>query len=94
MGPEGGSGGGVVVAEGTPEDIAAHPTSYTGVFLAPVLAERPMSRTPKPRAASTTTTHKLPAKKATKKTAASKANPRNAAVTKASTRKTAANNSV
>ena len=33
MGPEGGSGGGTVVAEGTPEDLAAHPTSYTGQFL-------------------------------------------------------------
>ena len=33
MGPEGGSGGGTVVAEGTPEEVAAHPTSYTGQFL-------------------------------------------------------------
>jgi excinuclease ABC subunit A len=33
MGPEGGSGGGTVVAEGTPEQIAAHPDSYTGEFL-------------------------------------------------------------
>jgi excinuclease ABC subunit A len=33
MGPEGGSGGGTVVAEGTPEQIAAHPESYTGEFL-------------------------------------------------------------
>jgi excinuclease ABC subunit A len=33
MGPEGGSGGGTVVAEGTPEQVAAHPTSYTGQFL-------------------------------------------------------------
>ncbi|MGZ4616968.1 MAG: excinuclease ABC subunit UvrA, partial [Actinomycetes bacterium] len=39
MGPEGGSGGGMVVAEGTPEQIAAHPSSYTGAFLGPVLAE-------------------------------------------------------
>jgi excinuclease ABC subunit A len=38
LGPEGGSRGGLVVAEGTPEDIAAHPTSYTGQFLAPLLA--------------------------------------------------------
>ncbi len=37
MGPEGGSGGGVVVAEGTPEDIAKHPDSFTGVFLAELL---------------------------------------------------------
>jgi excinuclease ABC subunit A len=33
MGPEGGSGGGTVVAQGTPEQVAAHPTSYTGAFL-------------------------------------------------------------
>ena len=37
MGPEGGAGGGLVVAEGTPEDVAANPDSYTGRFLAPVL---------------------------------------------------------
>jgi excinuclease ABC subunit A len=36
MGPEGGGGGGTVVAEGTPEDIAAVPESYTGKFLAEV----------------------------------------------------------
>ncbi len=40
MGPEGGSGGGRVVAEGTPEQIAAHPDSYTGVFLRAVLQGR------------------------------------------------------
>ena len=34
LGPEGGDGGGEVVAVGTPEDVAAHPTSYTGRFLA------------------------------------------------------------
>ncbi len=33
MGPEGGDGGGMLVAEGTPEQIAEHPTSYTGEFL-------------------------------------------------------------
>ncbi len=37
MGPEGGSGGGRVVAEGTPEQVAAHPTSHTGRFLRPAL---------------------------------------------------------
>jgi excinuclease ABC subunit A len=40
MGPEGGSGGGTVIAEGTPEDIAADRDSYTGQFLAPLLAQR------------------------------------------------------
>ncbi len=37
MGPEGGSGGGQVVATGTPEEIAANPASHTGHWLAPVL---------------------------------------------------------
>jgi excinuclease ABC subunit A len=39
MGPEGGAAGGMVVAEGTPEEIARIPSSYTGQWLAPVLAE-------------------------------------------------------
>jgi excinuclease ABC subunit A len=38
LGPEGGSGGGTVVATGTPEDVAAQPASWTGQFLAPLLA--------------------------------------------------------
>ncbi|MCL4078870.1 excinuclease ABC subunit UvrA [Coriobacteriia bacterium Es71-Z0120] len=38
LGPEGGDRGGEVVCVGTPEDIAAHPASHTGRFLAPVLA--------------------------------------------------------
>ena len=37
MGPEGGSGGGTVVATGTPEQVADDPTSYTGEFLRPLL---------------------------------------------------------
>jgi excinuclease ABC subunit A len=37
MGPEGGRGGGTVVAEGTPERVAAHPASYTGKFLKELL---------------------------------------------------------
>jgi excinuclease ABC subunit A len=38
LGPEGGDGGGRIVAEGTPEQIAASPESHTGRFLAPLLA--------------------------------------------------------
>ncbi len=38
MGPEGGAGGGQVVAEGTPEQVAANPASYTGRYLQPLLA--------------------------------------------------------
>jgi len=37
MGPEGGRGGGTVVAEGTPEQVAEHPVSYTGKFLKELL---------------------------------------------------------
>ncbi|MGI8946518.1 MAG: excinuclease ABC subunit UvrA [Ornithinimicrobium sp.] len=37
LGPEGGSGGGRVVAEGTPEQVAGLPGSHTGRFLAPLL---------------------------------------------------------
>ena len=38
LGPEGGDGGGTIVAEGTPEEVAENPASFTGQFLAPVLA--------------------------------------------------------
>ena len=37
MGPEGGSGGGMVVAFGTPEDVAKNVASHTGHYLAPLL---------------------------------------------------------
>jgi excinuclease ABC subunit A len=40
MGPEGGDGGGEVVAAGTPEDVAAVDRSYTGRYLAPILKPR------------------------------------------------------
>jgi excinuclease ABC subunit A len=39
LGPEGGTGGGRVVASGTPEEVAATPASYTGKFLREVLPE-------------------------------------------------------
>ena len=37
LGPEGGDGGGTVVATGTPEQLAKVPESYTGQYLKPVL---------------------------------------------------------
>jgi excinuclease ABC subunit A len=40
LGPEGGDGGGEIVAAGSPDDIARTPVSYTGTFLKPVLARR------------------------------------------------------
>ncbi|MCC0807022.1 excinuclease ABC subunit UvrA [Methylobacterium sp. W2] len=43
MGPEGGDGGGIVVAEGTPEQIAKSKASHTGRFLRDVLARRPLA---------------------------------------------------
>jgi excinuclease ABC subunit A len=39
MGPEGGDGGGTLVAAGTPEDIAAHPQSHTGRYLGRTLKQ-------------------------------------------------------
>ena len=44
LGPEGGDGGGEVVVEGTPELVAKTPGSYTGQFLAPLLAARKPAR--------------------------------------------------
>jgi excinuclease ABC subunit A len=44
MGPEGGDGGGRIVAEGTPEDIANSAASHTGRFLREVLARRPLKK--------------------------------------------------
>ena len=37
LGPEGGSGGGMILATGTPEEVAEHPTSHTARFLKPLL---------------------------------------------------------
>jgi excinuclease ABC subunit A len=44
MGPEGGDGGGRIVAEGTPEKVAKAKESYTGQFLAEMLKRRPIRR--------------------------------------------------
>jgi excinuclease ABC subunit A len=38
LGPEGGAGGGMILAAGTPEDVAEHPQSHTARFLKPMLA--------------------------------------------------------
>jgi excinuclease ABC subunit A len=43
MGPEGGVKGGLVIAEGTPEQVALIEKSYTGHFLAPILARAPVA---------------------------------------------------
>jgi excinuclease ABC subunit A len=44
LGPEGGDGGGHIVATGTPEDIAATDASHTGQYLRPYLARQPLRR--------------------------------------------------
>ncbi|WP_137291969.1 excinuclease ABC subunit UvrA [Nocardioides dongxiaopingii] len=82
MGPEGGSRGGTVVAEGTPEDVAGNPESYTGQFLAPLLVGReakqptrrkPAASAPLGRGPAVTKAAAKPARKAVaKKTAARK----------------------
>ncbi|MFB7027315.1 MULTISPECIES: excinuclease ABC subunit UvrA [unclassified Streptomyces] len=99
MGPEGGSGGGLVVAEGTPEEVASVPASHTGKFLREVLgADRisdaaiPAARgTKKTAAKKTATAKKAATAKAApaKKTAATKATATKATATKAAAKKTA-----
>lgn len=68
LGPEGGSGGGAVVAEGTPEQVAAVPASHTGKFLRDVLGDRVSDATP----VRNTSRRGGPAKKAATKAAAKK----------------------
>jgi len=46
LGPEGGDKGGEIVAEGTPEQVAAEPRSYTGGYLKELLAKSARSDTP------------------------------------------------
>ena len=44
LGPEGGDGGGQVIAKGTPEEVAADKKSFTGAFVAPLLKRDKVSR--------------------------------------------------
>jgi len=39
LGPEGGNKGGLIIATGTPEQVAANPVSHTGRFLGPLLSK-------------------------------------------------------
>ncbi|HWO50604.1 MAG TPA: excinuclease ABC subunit A, partial [Ornithinibacter sp.] len=79
LGPEGGSGGGRVIAEGTPEHVATLEHSHTGRFLAPVLARtaRTTTRATGTKAATTrkaaTTKAAAPTKTATPKATTTKA---------------------
>jgi excinuclease ABC subunit A len=73
MGPEGGNGGGLVVAEGTPEQIAGVPASHTGKFLQDVLSADAVSEAaavpPQKKRTPAKSATKAPAKTAAKKTA-------------------------
>ena len=40
LGPEGGAGGGQIIAAGTPEEVAKNPASFTGKYLAPMLKKK------------------------------------------------------
>jgi len=67
LGPEGGSGGGAVIAEGTPEDVAAVEASHTGRFLRPILERtaRTTSRTTSRTTARSTTARSTTARSTT-----------------------------
>jgi excinuclease ABC subunit A len=65
LGPEGGDGGGEIVAAGTPEDVADEPRSYTGQYLKELFRRRPSKGTApaKPRKASAAAKSKTSASK-------------------------------
>jgi len=103
LGPEGGKRGGLVIGEGTPEDVAAMEHSFTGQFLAPILekgragmrAARPSvaaaaarRRTTTTKAASTAKT--VDTKTVAKRTAATKTVAQRTAATKTVAKKAAA----
>ncbi|MGI5351612.1 excinuclease ABC subunit UvrA [Streptomyces sp. CA-250714] len=80
LGPEGGNGGGLVVAEGTPEQVAAVPASHTGKFLRDVLGDRVSDAAAPVKPAA----KKAPAKRTAAKSAAA---PRGTAARKSAARK-------
>jgi excinuclease ABC subunit A len=87
MGPEGGNGGGTVVAEGTPEEVAAAPDSFTGAFLRDVLAGRGASGSAKPaRTVAATSKAKSARAGAAKATASTATAPKVATAKRASTK--------
>jgi excinuclease ABC subunit A len=83
MGPEGGAGGGLVIAEGTPEEVAGVPTSHTGKFLREILGADRISD-----AASV----KPPRKAAAKKTVAAGSTAKKTATARTAKTTKAANN--
>ena len=83
LGPEGGSGGGTILTVGTPEQVAKHPESHTGQFLAEALEKAPVAKTARKSLAPAPAAVSSPAKKAPAKKAAAK----KTATTKQATRK-------
>ncbi|UZJ31879.1 excinuclease ABC subunit UvrA [Streptomyces endophytica] len=100
MGPEGGNGGGLVIAEGTPEEIASVPASHTGKFLREILGDRVSDavtvaagnggRSSGPGAAKTPAARKPAAKKAAAKKTAATTTAKKTAAKKTAAKKTAA----
>ncbi|MEO7131373.1 MAG: excinuclease ABC subunit UvrA, partial [Dermatophilaceae bacterium] len=86
LGPEGGKRGGQVIAEGTPEEVAAVEASFTGQFLAPILAKAG-STVPTARPSMGRATRKTAAALATTKTTATTTTGTKATATKAATKK-------
>ncbi|GAA2830928.1 excinuclease ABC subunit A [Leucobacter komagatae] len=72
LGPEGGSGGGTILTVGTPEQVAKHPESHTGQFLAEALEKAPVAKTARKSLAPAPAAVSAPAKKAPAKKAAAK----------------------
>ncbi|MEV4262349.1 excinuclease ABC subunit UvrA [Kribbella sp. NPDC049584] len=91
LGPDGGRRGGTLVAEGTPEEVAANPASYTGQFLAEILegrAAKPSARQQAAKAAPAAPAKKAVAKKTVaKKAVAKKTVKKTAPAKKTATRK-------
>ncbi|MFC6160369.1 excinuclease ABC subunit UvrA [Kribbella jiaozuonensis] len=79
LGPDGGRRGGTLIAEGTPEEVAANPASYTGQFLAEILEGRAAKPSARKQPEKTVAVKKATAKK----TVAKKAVAKKAAVKKA-----------
>ncbi|WP_028652261.1 excinuclease ABC subunit UvrA [Nocardioides halotolerans] len=67
MGPEGGSRGGMVVAEGTPEQVADNPDSFTGAFLKPLLTGREAKQPARKKPAAAAPAARGPARRTTTK---------------------------
>lgn len=97
LGPEGGSGGGLVIATGTPEDVSQVAMSYTGHFLAPLLGMKqlPMPTSPSKKTANVSVGSAVAEKKsAVKKSAVNKVGAKTSATTTSTKKKPAAKRAV